>query len=315
MFDQPVNLPKRVANFVSPERDSFYSALRAQQRTSDIRDMAPYCVYHLVLFSRPLCLRHTGVGVKTFQCTFFEIPDFSYESDCLPTEPFSLEDDTISVHEGTLNVDLTDERMVMGRFKTAHPGSLWLIGDTPLPPFTDAKVCVKQLYVSRGEGKGIARLKGRYELSALLTECNCLRWASLLLDLTYKFIAREIEKKGRSPMQDIPELRFTNTMIAVVKGEEKAFLVEEWIHTDEGNCQFVKYINNRLPTSCLTVLAPPNAFGRAEFLICAQHIQWQKTNFAAFTSDYQGASKVLTDPQITSNPYVQSVSPIIRSFT
>jgi len=155
------------------------------------------------------------------------------------------------VHNSTLNVDLLDKMMVMGRFKTAHPGSLQLIRDTPLPLFTDEKVCVKQLYISRGEGKGIARLKGRYELATLLTKCNCLRWASLLLDLTYKFITREIEKKGRSPIQDIPELQFTNTMIAVVKGEEKVFLIEEWIHTDEGNCQFVKYINNRHPTSCL----------------------------------------------------------------
>jgi len=93
-------------------------------------------------------------------------------------------------------------------------------------------------------------------------------------------------------------------MIAVVREtkEGKVFLVEEWIHTDEGNHQFVKYINNRLPTSCLPIMPPLNALNVAEFLLFAQHIQWQKTNFAAFTSDYQGAAEVLTDPQITSNP-------------
>jgi len=36
LFDQPVNLSKCVANFVSPERDSVYSALHAQHRKSDI---------------------------------------------------------------------------------------------------------------------------------------------------------------------------------------------------------------------------------------------------------------------------------------
>jgi len=307
-LNQPVNLPKRVANFVSPERDSIYEAVSGQQRSSDVRDMAPYCTSHLILFPCSRCSHHTEVGSKTFQCTFYEIPDFEYENGCLPTEPFSLMDDTISVYDGSLTADLSDDIMVMGRFKTAHPGTLRLDGGALVPPFTGEKVCVKQLYVSRGEGKkGIARLKGRYELLALLTECNCLRWASLLLDLTYKFIARETERKGQSPAQPIPQLRFTNTMIAVVKGEEKAFLVEQWIHTDEGNCQFVKYINNRLPRSCLSVFAPPGAFGRVEFLIFAQHVQWQKTGLAAFTSDYQGASNVLTNPQITSNPYVQSI--------
>jgi len=47
-------------------------------------------------------------------------------------------------------------------------------------------------------------------------------------------------------------------MIAVVQEtkEEKVFLVEEWIHTDEGNHQFVKYINNHLPMSCLPIMPP-----------------------------------------------------------
>jgi len=131
-----------------------------------------------------------------FQCAFYEIPDFQYKSDCLPTKPFSLKDDTISVHNGILTVDLSDEMMVMGRFKTAHPGTLRLDRGTLLPLFTGEKVCVKQLYTLCEGGKGITRLKGRYELCALLTECNCLQWALLLLDLTYKFIAQEIEKKG-----------------------------------------------------------------------------------------------------------------------
>jgi hypothetical protein len=104
-------------------------------------------------------------------------------------------------------------------------------------------------------------------------------------------------------------------MIAVVKGEEKVFLVEEWIHTDEVNRQFLKYINNRLPISCLSITASSTAVSTAEFLTFAQHVQWQKTNFAAFTSDYQGAADILTDPQITSNPYVLFASPVVSSLS
>src|SRR6267142_2400448 len=154
-------------------------------------------------------------------------------------------------------------------------------GSALLPLFTGEKVCIKQLYTLCEGGKGIARLKGRYELWALLTEFNCLRWALLLLDLSYKFITQEIEKKGQSLARPIPQLQFMNTMITVVQEtkEEKVFLIEEWIHTDEGNHQFVKYINNCLPTSWLPIMPPLNALNIAEFLLFAQYIQWAEDKF------------------------------------
>jgi hypothetical protein len=296
-----------MANFVSPERDSLYDALRAQQRNTDIRDVSVYCTSHYHDIHPHLVLTQCPqVDEKTFQCTFYEMPCFEYENDDLPSEAFSLDEDTIGVYTGMLTVDMSDQTMDMGRFKTAHSGTVHLDNEAVLPPFTNAQVCVKQLYTSRGEGKkGISRLDGRYELSHFFDECNCIRWASILLDLTYKFIAREIEKKGQSPTPPIPRLRFTNTKIVIVNeanAKEKAFLIEEWIYTDEGDRQFVKYINNKDPKSILPLTAPANAFYIAEFLLFAQHVQWQKTNFAAFTSDYQGVGGVLTDPQITSNP-------------
>ena len=245
------------------------------------------------------------VDVKTFQCTFYEIPCFEYESNDLPTEAFSLLDDTIGIHTGSLTVDMSDRMMDMGQFKTAHSGTVQLDNGAVLPPFTNEKVCIKQLYSTCDRKRGISRLDGRYELSHFFDKCNSIRWASILLDLTYKFVAREIEKKGQSPAHPIPKLCFTSTMVAIINeanAKEKAFLIEKWIHIDDEDCQFVKYIDNQYPMSRLTFTSPPKAFDIAEFLLFAQHVQWQKTNFAAFTSDYQGVGGVLTDPQITSNP-------------
>jgi hypothetical protein len=163
------------------------------------------------------------------------------------------------------------------------------------------------VYERREDNNAIARVRGRHELDAFSVECNCLVWASILLDLTYQFVAREIQTRGE-PIPPIPVLHFTRTMIAIVQDSnaEKAFLVEEWIDTDSDNSErpFIKYLNNRFPQPCLPCSASPKACEIAEFLAFSQHVQWVKSKFLAFTSDYQGAGELLTDPQITSDPYV-----------
>jgi len=83
---------------------------------------------------------------------------------------------------------------------------------------------------------------------------------------------------------------------------EKAFLVEEWIALDNGEHLFIKYLGNHFPESCIPPTACPKAHNIAEFLVFAQHVQWEKSGGLVFTSDYQGAGGILTDPQITSNP-------------
>jgi hypothetical protein len=198
--------------------------------------------------------------------------------------------------------------MRIGSFKTAHPGDIQLDDRSDLPPFTKRTVCVKQVY-ERLPNNAISRIRGRHELDAFSVECNCLRWASILLDITYQFVAREIDIRGEPPLP-IPALRFTKIMIAVVQASsEKAFLVEEWINTDDGDQPFVKYINNQFPQSCIPYSASSNAREIAEFLCFAQHVQWEKSKYSVFTSDYQGAGNLLTDPQITSNPYVFGILP------
>lgn len=134
-------------------------------------------------------------------------------------------------------------------------------------------------------------------------ECNCLVWASLLLDLTYQFVVREIERIGEPPCP-IPTLRFTQSMIGLIRepSMEKAFLIEEWITVDDSEHPFIKYLGNRFPESCVPPTAHPKAHKIAEFLVFAQHVQWEKSGGLVYTSDYQGAGDVLTDPQITSNP-------------
>jgi hypothetical protein len=195
--------------------------------------------------------------------------------------------------------------MQIGSFKTAHPRKVHFIEKLNCPPFTNRTVCVKQIY-ERREGSGaISRLKGRHELGAYSIECNILIWASILLDLTYQYIEREITIRGE-PDYPILNLRFTRTMIAVIEDTlmEKAFLIEEWINADDDDFGFIKYVNNRVSQSCVTPSAPAQAHTIVAFLIFAQHVQWTKSKILAFTSDYQGSGYLLTDLQITAHPCV-----------
>jgi len=152
----------------------------------------------------------------------------------------------------------------------------------------------------------IARVSGHKELSTFIKEFICVWWALILLDMTYQFVAHKIVKRGEPP-RPIPELRYTRAMVAIIQGDsEKAFIMEELIYSDdgEGEPQFRKYIDNRTPKSLLNIWDPAKAHDITYFLLFSQHFQWQKTHVGAFVLDYQGASGLLTDLQITSNPYI-----------
>jgi hypothetical protein len=243
---------------------------------------------------------------RTEHCMFYKIPEATYDSDRLLKEPFTLMDDDIMEHTGILKYSMNSDYMQRGTFKMAHPGSVHLNGGAHRPPFTSGTVYVKQLY-EKGNHGGIGRMKGRYELQQLSNECNTLQWASILLDLTYQFIAHEIKTHGQ-PLYPIPELCFTSAMIAIVQNPEKAYLVKEWIDTEYDEVPFTKYINNNLSESLIPLSAPKAVQDTTNFLVFIQHMQWEKMNFEAFTSDYQGTGVLLTDLQIISNLYVLSVS-------
>jgi len=230
------------------------------------------------------------------------MPVAEYDTpDNLPMEPFDLNDESINIHMGKLKVDFAQGLVEKGRFKMAHPGRVKLDGMQDLPPFTNSTVCVKQIYREQSNG-AIVRVSGCDELWAFCTECNCVQWVSILLDLTYKFITHEIKLRGK-PKYPILQLWYTRAMVAIIQGlpMEKAFLVEEWIETDKDKCQYLKYINNCFPTSTVPFSTPQKAYNIAYFLVFSQHLQWEKTKMGAFVSDYQGAGGLLTDPQITAN--------------
>jgi hypothetical protein len=239
-----------------------------------------------------------------FQCNFYEVPLPTYHPNAFPKKHFEIDDPDVQVRKGTLDANLSTALMRRGAFKTAHPGEIQFQKGTN--PFIDGRVCVKQVYESKeDDATRIIRLRGREELEKLSVECNCLRWASILLDLTYQFVNREVKKKGK-PSLHIPELRFTRTMIAIVRqhSKQKVFLVEEWLDLGVDGHRFQKYLSNHFSRSCVPHTAAPEAHTIAEFLIFAQHVQWEKTGCLAFISDYQGAGDLLTDPQITSNMWV-----------
>ena len=129
-----------------------------------------------------------------------------------PTDPFNIDDEYLEIkqYQGFLSVDFTRELMEKGSFKTSHPGTLRLDNNVNLPPFTNHMVCVKQIYEKWGPEGKIGRVPGWYEADVLSVECNVLQWASILLDMTYQFIDREITVKGslanQSPDFILPEL-------------------------------------------------------------------------------------------------------------
>jgi Alpha-kinase family len=239
---------------------------------------------------------------RTFICDFYEVPLPKYSPHAFPKKCFEIDDPNVVHRKGILEVNFLKALMRQGSFKTAHPGIIEIRGETN--PFTEGLVCVKQVYEWKDDGITILRLKGRHELEMLSMECNCLIWASILLDLTYQFINHEVMKRGQ-PSRPIPVLRFARSMIAIVRENsmEKVFLIEEWLNLDDrSGRKYLKYLGNHFPESCVRPTDPPEAHELAEFLIFAQHVQWKKTGGRVFTSDYQGAGDILTDPQITSKP-------------
>ena len=62
----------------------------------------------------------------------------------------------------------------------------------------------------------------------------------------------------------IPKLQFVEAAMAEACGEEKIFLIEEWINTSEA--PFIKYINNARAVSCVPQTASEDIKNIAKFL-------------------------------------------------
>jgi hypothetical protein len=203
---------------------------------------------------------------------------------------------TLTSVSGSLSVNLEVKDKLVGSFKTSHKGSI-MVDRTLLsiPSLTDSDLlCVKQLYRRLPNGP-IRRSRGSDEAMALFRECHCLYFASILLELTYKYIDQMMVELG-APQFTIPRLRFVNTLLAISDDKEKTFLVEEWIDAMDGS-QFTKYINNGNPVPCLPDDAPKSSHEIADFLCFVQHLQWRMTGYTMFTSDFQGILYPSVPPQ------------------
>jgi len=183
---------------------------------------------------------------------------------------------------GEIEVDLKILKGLMGTFKTAHPGRI-ISQLGPIPTCFAQKICVKQAYRHKSTGE-ISRYRDTEAHAKVVKEVVCLDWATILLDLTYRFIEEAVAEHGE-PLGGIPQLRFVRAMLAEDPVAQKHFLIEEWIG---GDMEFVKYINNGHPVSCVRGDASEEVHQIAEFLCFAQHVQFNKTGGLAYTSDYQG---------------------------
>ncbi|KAG1887220.1 hypothetical protein F4604DRAFT_1570992 [Suillus subluteus] len=212
-------------------------------------------------------------------------------------------------------------RIGIGGFKTAHQG--WLTLTVPprsgLGLRASQKVVVKRPFervYPQGMPTSSTDYKiGRYaplnELAKLFREANILYWAKALLGLVYNFIDRAIADTSDPPPFNIPRVRFVEAGLALSysQGTGKstlktatipcgAFLLEEIIDGED----FTKFIHNMDPDPLLD--PDQDGYDFAQFLAFTQHVQYMKTGGLVFISDYQGITKLLTDPQIMTHSSV-----------
>ena len=218
--------------------------------------------------------------VQQFKISFQVIPVHEWSEEVLSNELDLLD---LRWIEGGLEVNLKILDSLKGTFKTAHPGRI-ISSAEDLPTCFAQKICVKQLYWQGAARRSISHYRGNEEYRKLVKEIICLDWATILLDLTYKFIEVAVAEYDE-PHGGIPKLQFVRMMLARDIQNDKHFLVEEWLGESFG---FIKYINNGHPVSCVRVGAPKEDHQIAEFLCFAQHVQYNQTDGLAYTSDYQG---------------------------
>ncbi|EGO29825.1 hypothetical protein SERLADRAFT_433783 [Serpula lacrymans var. lacrymans S7.9] len=206
-----------------------------------------------------------------------------------------------------LTVDRSTKSMVApaGTFKTCHPTSISRTADSLTTnvnniPLLQAKAIVaKQCFyrevASNNSALGRRHLALSDELEKSLVECNCLYWATSLMDYTYSFINNVLAHQDSNPeAPPIPRLHVVRCGLALPRSSSDpntaTFIIEERIFG-----KFVKYINNNCATPRHGLLEEEHLI--ATFLCCVQHIQYMVSLGLVFLSDFQGAGSFLTDCQ------------------
>ncbi|KAJ3717887.1 hypothetical protein C8R42DRAFT_644497 [Lentinula raphanica] len=196
--------------------------------------------------------------------------------------------------------------------RTAHKGSFKMAlvhcSTSKIVVGEGTRVCLKRCFdrdVTNGEKLMYCKDK---QFEGLSRELNCLLWARIMLRLVYDYIDSANESSGSVPPFSIPKLRFVDAALAVVTaadGREEFYIIEELIPENHG-WSFTKYICNNSAVPLLSNnLESRHTAERnhcARFLSFAQHIQYIQTSSLAFTSNFQGANHLLTDPQIITDP-------------
>ncbi|KAG2153623.1 uncharacterized protein EDB93DRAFT_1082168 [Suillus bovinus] len=258
-------------------------------------------------------------GLQNESVQFHQIPTHTITDLLLNKQHHSFSVDTAESSIGQLTIDTSTEGFIgIGGFKTANAGWLTLTAPprTGLGSVTCHKVVVKCPFykvfptaVKAGHYK-----VGHYalidELPKLFREANVLYWSKSLLKLTYDFIDCSIASSPEPPTFVVPCVRFVEAGLALCysQGGSKpgtktgstraAFLLKELI--EGGDDEFLKFIHNMDANPLLDEL--DYGYDMAEFFAFTQHVQYVKTSKLAFISDYQGATVLLTDPQILTHP-------------
>ncbi|KAK7055921.1 hypothetical protein R3P38DRAFT_2849610 [Favolaschia claudopus] len=239
------------------------------------------------------------LDIRSRDITLFTLPTATWAA--VIATPTIFSDITSPIFAPRLTVisySVKDQRRpAVGGFKLAYPGTV----SGPVFDSNTTVVCLKQAFHTRvGPGDQTARVlyEGVSQLKFLSGELNILGWGTTMMNMVYAYAAGRERELGKPPFE-VPAMRYVHAGIALPNGgeEKTAFLVEEWIDT-ESEGLFVKYIHNSS--------AKPRRFDdpahemRSQFLSFCQHVQYLKTDRAAYISDFQGGLSLLTDPQIIS---------------
>lgn len=267
--------------------ESMRQALQAQTAPSG-QVVKTICVYLLITIdiNKFHCnnIAISTVNSTPIKCVVYPTADITFNELVTHARTF----DAIGDCSGLLTLTLiynAKGKPKFGAFKQAIFGYV----DRPAL-WSSTSVAIKQcFYTSASTGTRVLYDK-HSQLMKLTTEINCLRWASALMGIVYRFIDDHKTTNGLAPFS-IPEMVFVKSALAITETDQEVFLLEEVIN-DAVHGPFTKYIGNGSvkPFNFLQ----GDDLHRGKFLSFCQHVQFLKTKGLAFVGDFQGKYKCLT---------------------
>ncbi|KAJ3894094.1 hypothetical protein GG344DRAFT_63197 [Lentinula edodes] len=243
----------------------------------------------------------TRTKLEEFTCTLYRLPQLTWRE--LVANPLISQDlrGNFRGEEATVTYS-SKQKIFEGSFKMA----LTKCVTSEIVLGNSVNICLKRCFdrsSTTGERTMLCEDKQHEELSR---ELNCLLWAKVMLELVTSFIESVDRCLGTRPSFSIPRLQFVDAALVVArKGQQMEFYMMEELIPEHDGWSFHKYICNNSAVPLFAHETSPYALEKncqARFLSFAQHVQYVETGRLAFTSDFQGAGDLLTDPQIITNP-------------